>query len=147
MYMQPMQCRAADGNVRRPYPLKVCPHCQVVSPSDLTSWLAQIVMAENHSGLNYSVFEVRQGIAVIRDWLFCHARFNRDSVPPAHRLLLTKTQVWNRDVSAAKNMLRCVLATAENHSRPVALRRAHALPNDAQLAAVEDDLAQAQDAV
>jgi hypothetical protein len=56
-------------------------------------------------------------------------------------------QVWNRDVSAAKNMLRCLLATAEMEPRPVALRRAHAVPNDAVMAGVQDELADAADAV
>ena len=40
--------------------------------------------------------------------------------------LLTQThaaQVWNRDVAAAKNMLRCVLASARGRPRPPALQR------------------------
>jgi hypothetical protein len=56
-------------------------------------------------------------------------------------------QVWNRDVSAAKNMLRCLLATVEMEPRPVALRRAHAVQNDAVMAGVQDELADAVDAV
>jgi hypothetical protein len=50
-------------------------------------------------------------------------------------------------VSAAKNMLRCLIAKAEMEPRPVALRRAHALPNDVMMAVVQDELADAEDAV
>jgi hypothetical protein len=57
------------------------------------------------------------------------------------------SQVWNRDVSAARNMLRCVMATARNQGRPDALRRHHALPNDALLAAVEVEMAEVLDVV
>jgi hypothetical protein len=50
-------------------------------------------------------------------------------------------------VVTCQNMLRCLLATAEMEPRPVALRRAHALPNDAVMAGVQDELADAADAV
>jgi hypothetical protein len=59
----------------------------------------------------------------------------------------TYVQVWNRDVSAAKNMLRCLMAKVEMRERPGALRRAQALPNDGLMAAEQDNLVEAQDAV
>lgn len=39
-------------------------------------------------------------------------------------------QVWNRDVAAARNMLRVVLAAASQQPRPEALRRTSPAPVD-----------------
>jgi len=81
-YMRrPFECKGADGTIRVPYQLKVCPHCRVV---------------------------------------------------------------WNRDVSAAKNMLRLVLAKARSQDRPVALRRGQPVPNVPLLAVLQDELVEAQ---
>jgi len=57
---------------------------------------------------------------------------------------ISQLQVWNRDISAAKNMLRCVMAKAEGHDRPEALRRAQPIPHVPLLVALEDELVEAQ---
>ena len=49
-------------------------------------------------------------------------------------------QVWNRDVIAARNMLRCVLAAAQGDERPEALRRIGAIPADLVLAEVQAEV-------
>ena len=47
-------------------------------------------------------------------------------------------QVWDRDVAAAKNMMRCTIAVVTEQLRPESMRRQQTLPEDPVQAALAD---------
>ena len=50
-------------------------------------------------------------------------------------------QTWDRDVSAARNILRCLLARADGVDRPTALRRNKKPPRDPLQAELAEEAA------